>query len=194
MLIERPNPNQLVLQVTANNQDGTPKTELRSARVKVYHVVSGAPVDLLDWTDMTQIGTSNVWKYDWEPSSLAVGQYTIQYALQDMAYAHFSGLEDLVVQDFALQTELETDISNLQTAIEGDITDLGDTLGAQLVALQADVTLLKKVARGRWKIDDVLNQMIFYDDDGTTPLLTFDLKDINGLPSSVNVFERVLVP
>lgn len=194
MILERPNPSQLVLQITANNQDGTPKTELRAARVKVYHIVSGAPVDLLDWTDMAQIGTSNVWKYVWEPTSLAVGQYTIQYALQDMAYANYSGLEDLVVQDFALQTELETDLGNLQTAIEGDITDLGDTLGAQLVALQADVTLLKKVARGRWKIDDVLNQMIFYDDDGITPLLTFDLKDINGLPSSVNVFERVPVP
>jgi hypothetical protein len=161
MLIDRPNPSQIVLQIAANNQDGTAKTELRTARVKVYHVVSGAPVDLLDWTSMTQVGTSNIWHYVWEPGTLPVGQYSVQYALQDMAYANFSGLEDLTIQDFAAQT---------------------------------DVELLKKVARGRWKIDDVLNRMIFYDNDGLAPLLAFDLKDINGLPSSVNVFERVPVP
>jgi len=32
--------------------------------------------------------------------------------------------------------------------------------------------------------------MIFYEEDGVTPKLTFDLKDINGIPSNVNIFER----
>lgn len=44
---------------------------------------------------------------------------------------------------------------------------------------------------GRWKIID--NQMIFFAQDGITPLLTFNLFDGSGLPSEINVKERVKV-
>lgn len=57
--------------------------------------------------------------------------------------------------------------------------------------LQTDITLIKQVEQGRWKI--VSNQMIFYDDDNVTPLLTFDLKSKNGTPTMKNVFERTPV-
>ena len=53
----------------------------------------------------------------------------------------------------------------------------------------SDITNLLKVETGRWRI--VNNQMIVYDDDETTPLYTFDLKDSDGDPSSENVYERV---
>ena len=36
--------------------------------------------------------------------------------------------------------------------------------------------------------------MIFYDDNGTTPLYTFDMKDDAGLPTMANIFERIKVP
>jgi hypothetical protein len=49
--------------------------------------------------------------------------------------------------------------------------------------------LLQQTAAGRWRI--IANQMIFYADDGITPILTFDLKDEAGNPSMANVFERV---
>lgn len=53
--------------------------------------------------------------------------------------------------------------------------------------------LIRKVESGKWKA--VGTQMIFYDDDGVTPLLTFDLKDENGNPidASEDVFERIPV-
>ena len=45
---------------------------------------------------------------------------------------------------------------------------------------------------GRWKI--VSNQMIFYTADGLTIVATFDLKDLAGLPTMGDVFERTRVP
>lgn len=56
-------------------------------------------------------------------------------------------------------------------------------------SLNSDIEIIKQIETGRWKIID--NQMIFYMEDGTTPLLVFDLKDNTGSPSMTNVFERV---
>lgn len=59
--------------------------------------------------------------------------------------------------------------------------------------LLADMSLIKKVEQGRWLIDEATNTMVIFDTDGTTPLLTFDLKDVLGAATSTNVFERVPV-
>lgn len=162
MLLERPNPAQVTLQVTANNNDGTPKTVLQTARVRVYHIdpATNEEQEDLSWADLTQVGSSNVWRYIWSPSSLQTGQYFVEYSLIDMANAEFVGLEDLCVQDFAMQT---------------------------------DVDFFRKLASGRWKIDLSSNRMIFYDEDGLTPIAQFLLKDRDGIPSPINVFERVPV-
>ncbi len=57
-------------------------------------------------------------------------------------------------------------------------------------ALTADAKLefIKQINGGRWKI--VGNQMIFYKEDNTTVVATFNLFDQNGNPSMVNVFDR----
>ena len=161
MILERPNPSQLVLQVLAQNVDGSPKTLLSSAAARVYHVNSAGSelVDLAS-VSLVQVGSTNTWRYRWVSPSLTVGQYFVEYTLIDTDGMQFIGTEDLAIQDYALQ---------------------------------ADVELFKKLAQGRWKVDEVTSTMTFYDDDGTTPILTFALKDINGLPASVNVFERVPV-
>jgi len=59
------------------------------------------------------------------------------------------------------------------------------------LALQADLAIVRKVETGRWRV--VANQMIFYDDDGITPILTFNLKNEAGIPAMDEVFERVPV-
>jgi len=46
---------------------------------------------------------------------------------------------------------------------------------------------------GRWNVDTATKQMILYKADGQTPLVTFDLKDDKGQPSSQDVYERVPV-
>lgn len=55
-------------------------------------------------------------------------------------------------------------------------------------ALTNNMNLIKKIESGGWKI--INNQMIFYDENGTTELFTFDLLDSNGNPSTTTVYER----
>lgn len=52
------------------------------------------------------------------------------------------------------------------------------------------LNFLKNIEGGRWRIDTDTNQMIFYKDDNTTVVATYDLFDSDGTPSSINVFER----
>lgn len=156
MIIERPNPTQVVLQITAQNWNGTPKQTLVSADVRVYHLNGATEVEDLTSIALAQVGTSNTWRYIWAPGTLVVGQYFAEYALEDSQGADYIGVEEVVVQDFALQV---------------------------------DVELIRQIETGRWRIDQVTDQMIFYDENDA-PLLTFDLKDINGLPSHINIFER----
>lgn len=81
-------------------------------------------------------------------------------------------------------------------------TDNVDTPSSSLAtssavtALQGDVTILKKVATGKWAIvssgpDN--NRIVFYDVDGTTPLYKFDLKDVTGVPTTTSPFSRTPV-
>jgi hypothetical protein len=55
----------------------------------------------------------------------------------------------------------------------------------------AKISTLYKIDTGRWKIQN--NQMIFYDSDGLTELLKFNLKDENANPTMVKPFERTPV-
>jgi hypothetical protein len=51
------------------------------------------------------------------------------------------------------------------------------------------VDFMHQIDAGRWRIVD--NQMVFYSEDGVTPLRTFDLFDENGQPTMTQPFERV---
>ena len=58
-------------------------------------------------------------------------------------------------------------------------------------ALVADVSFIKSVEGGRWKIEN--NQMIFYEDDNITEIARFNLLDSSGNASETNVMERTRV-
>lgn len=155
MLIDTVNPAQVVLQVQAQNLDGTPKTDLASATVRVYHMNGGTEVIDLGVTPLIQVGGTNTWRYVWTPVLLPVGHYFAEYTLVDLDGASFVAAEDIDIRD---------------------------------IARQADLAFVRQIEQGRWRI--VNEQMIFYEEDDTTPLLIFDLKDINGLPSNISIFER----
>jgi len=158
MLIDTVDPEKIVLQVYVQNLDGTPKTVLTSATVRVYKIEAGSEVVLLAATPLVQVGSTNVWRYTWTPVSLPVGHYFAEYSLVDLADDHFVDVEDIDIRD---------------------------------IAVQADLVLIRKIERGRWRIVD--EEMIIYDEDALTPLLRFALKDIDGIPSNVNIFERIPV-
>lgn len=155
MIIETADVERIPLQVLAQNIDGTPKTSLTSAIVRVYHVTGTGEVEDLTATSMSQIGSTNTWRYLWEPTSLAVGHYFVEYTLSDPDGATCVAAEDLDIRD---------------------------------IAKQVDVDFIKRIESGRWKIEDEV--MTFYDEDGNTPLLQFNLKDLQGHPSNINIFER----
>ena len=77
-------------------------------------------------------------------------------------------------------------------------TDMRGTDGANTVAPDnasiaialAQATLARKHLTNRDKIDTVANTLTRYDDDKTTPLVTFDLKDGDGVATSTDVFEK----
>ena len=73
--------------------------------------------------------------------------------------------------------------------MEFQVTSQGIIIDEQ--TMLAQVSSIYQMEMGRWKIDTSTNKMTFYDTDGTTPLITFNLKDDAGLPSSTKVYERV---
>jgi len=95
-------------------------------------------------------------------------------------------------------TSIQTDVTSIQTdvtAVQTDVTAVQTDVTAvqsSVVGLQTDITFLRQVESGRWEITSD-NQMIIYDSDGTTPLLTFSLLDADGEPTTQNPFERVPV-
>jgi hypothetical protein len=79
-----------------------------------------------------------------------------------------------------------------QTITPSTITD---TVWADsnAVTLQDNVSLIKNIETGRWKLEKATNQMIFYADDNSTEVARFNLYDENGQPSLTDVFQRVKV-
>lgn len=63
------------------------------------------------------------------------------------------------------------------------------SFGGKINTISTDATLIKKIEAGRWRVFN--NQMIFYEEDGTTELVKFRLYDLAGRPTNTNVMERV---
>jgi len=52
----------------------------------------------------------------------------------------------------------------------------------------AGIGNILKIEKGKWEIKG--NQMIFYDDDGTTELYKFNLKNKAGTPTEIDIYRR----
>ncbi len=62
--------------------------------------------------------------------------------------------------------------------------------GAFTTADRTDLQKARKGVTNRHRIDESANTGTLYDDDGTTPLIVFDLKDADEAPTSTTVYER----
>jgi hypothetical protein len=169
MILSDLNQNIVVLQVFALNPDGSEKVDVTSGTVRAYSVSGGSESVVLAIVPLVRVGSTNIWRYEWHPFGLPVGQYTAEFVLTDSRGIVTKVGEDVIVRDIATQTT----VSDVQS---------------RLILAQADLSTVLAVETGRWKIE--ANQMIFYETDGTTPLLTFDLFDDIGLPNMDRVFER----
>lgn len=110
------------------------------------------------------------------------------------------GSVELATVDDATQDDIASKIWDVSSS---DHLTAG-TMGASMAMIKADtstitvgvsllqslVDMMLKYQRNRTKIDPVTKQLIIYDDDCTTILHTFDLKDATGTPSITEVYER----
>lgn len=77
----------------------------------------------------------------------------------------------------------EINSSDFAGSISGDITDIKS-------AVASDLTFIRDMIGGRWRIDSENFQMIFYKEDNMTEVARFDLRDKNDNPSYLSVFNR----
>lgn len=84
------------------------------------------------------------------------------------------------------------------SSIAGDIaaikTLIGTSPGGSYGTVFANLEIIRKIETNRWKIITTgggANTMVIYADDGTTPLLTFNLYDSSGVPTYTNPYERL---
>lgn len=68
-------------------------------------------------------------------------------------------------------------------SLTGDITSIK-------TAIDSDLTFVKDMIGGRWRIDHETSQMIFYKGDNATEVARFNLRDKNNDPSYLSVFDR----
>lgn len=59
-----------------------------------------------------------------------------------------------------------------------------------LESVAEDITFIKDIEGGMWKIDRAAKQMIFYKSDNDTEIARFNLFDMKGLPSVDLIYKR----
>ena len=84
---------------------------------------------------------------------------------------------------------------NLSTQFSGSILWEVTASNGNIVFANEEVETDQKVTRhftnGRWLIDENTHEMIFYQEDNTTEMGRFDLKDKDGSAAFQDVFERI---
>lgn len=89
----------------------------------------------------------------------------------------------------------------VEIAIGGVVTTVEEIRDAVWLAARAQYTddtlmggshdFLRKILVNKQEIDESTNTLIIYDDNGTTPIYTADLQDLQGAPSSTAIFKRI---
>jgi hypothetical protein len=107
MILLRPDPSAVTLQVLAVGLDGAPKLDVTAADVRVYAVTGAGEVEALPVTSLVQVAGTGTWRLRWTPTALAVGQYVAEYRMTDILGQTCVVQEDVVVHDLALQADLD---------------------------------------------------------------------------------------
>jgi len=105
--------------------------------------------------------------------------------------AQITGLNDVSTADIdtALATYDAPTKAELDTAQAAIIAQV-DANEAKIDTAITQATLARKHLTNRDKIDTTANTLTRYDDDGTTALVVFDLKDGDGDASSTQIYEK----
>jgi hypothetical protein len=99
MIMAKINPGEVPLEIHAQNLDGSAKTALAEAMVRVYHIENGVEIEDLASTPLLHAVGSSIYRYVWTPSSLAEGQYVAEYTLVDLDGVTAIFPEDIVISE-----------------------------------------------------------------------------------------------
>ena len=99
----------VILQVLPQELDGSPRTELTLAKVRVYHIADGVEVEDLTSTDLVYIPASNAWRYIWEPETIEEGHYFAEYTITGVDEITAVGIEDIIIGSLGAPTVTEID-------------------------------------------------------------------------------------
>lgn len=95
---------------------------------------------------------------------------------------HFPGVYDLLLSTSDTNTS-----GYLKYAVA--VTGADTYIGLEEIVSALEIDSLK-ILKGRYKVDKTAKTFIIYDEDNTTPLYSFDLKDSFGAPTGESVYER----
>lgn len=179
---------------------GAPKTGL-SPTIRIWEVSAGAHSIIITDDNMIEVG-DGFYKYSFTTYD-ATKTYVIRsdggVGLADGERYEYAATEELNVADASVNNIAagvwdEPIMSHINVGSTGESLALikADTtsIAVSSAVLNNLVNTLLKYERNRTKIDTVNRQMIIYDDDCTTVLHVFDLKDSSGNPSISEVCER----
>ena len=117
---------------------------------------------------------------------------SIRYSLYDSVGAQTGSTTNTGIYEIGSGTGLyavETDVSvYFSGSIVWSVNGNSNIYAAETVSV--DDKLARNIQFGRWKVDDVKKEMIFYDNDNETELVKYQLFDDSGSPSTTKVFDR----
>ena len=118
----------------------------------------------------------------------------VYYTIYDSSGAVSAARTNSGVYEIGTSTGIYGASVSIDNDFQGSI--FWDVDGTSIYAVEeisADTRLTRLMTSGRWQINHSSNQMIFYEEDGTTEIMRFNLKDRNGSASFTEVFDRTKV-
>jgi hypothetical protein len=162
---------------------GSPAVGL-SPTIRIWEVTTIGDTLVVNSDAMTEVG-DGFYKYEF-----VTYDPTTQYLIRTDGGATLPTTERY--QEGSNQNSAN-EVWNQQTT---DFNDLG-TFGEQSNDIDSNATaalavldVLLKYESNRTRVDPIANTLTIFDDDGTTILQVFDLKDENSDPSSTCIYER----
>jgi len=117
---------------------------------------------------------------------------SIRYSIYDTTGAQTGSTTNSGIYEIGTSTGLYGVELNVSVYFSGSIVwsvnGNSDIYATELVSI--DDKLTRNIQFGRWKVDEIKKEMIFYDSDNTTALIKYQLFDSSGSPSVTEVFDR----
>ena len=147
-------------------------------------------VSSVDFTGVTGVTAPTVYIHKQEAVSTVSKSITNNVNWFEIDSTNFPGVYDL-----ELSTD-DTDTSGyIKVSVKSANSDWYIGLYPIIPHIPEDlytyINLLRKINQNRSLVSVLSNTFTIYDDNGSTPLLTFDLKDQAGNASASNIYEKI---